>query len=274
MNPIPFYDFGGNGPLLHFAAPNAYTPETFRQFIAPFLAHFRVVATYHRPLWPNTAPEELGVDWHIIADDLIRFFEQENIRPEVALGHSLGAVSTTYAAVKRPDLFKTLVLVDPVFLPSPILQMAAANPDMVRQHMPMVDLALRRKNRWPTRQAAFERFRKKRVFSRWSDEVLWDYVNYSLGEDNGEVVLRWPREWEAAFYANPPQKVWEAIGQVKQPTLAIRGTETDTLFPEAWSYWQELQPDATFVELPDVGHMMMMERPLLVANTVLNYLKK
>lgn len=273
MNTIPFYNFGGDGPLLHFAAPNAYTPETFRQFIEPFLAHYRVIATYHRPLWSNTSPDELGTDWHIIADDLIRFFEQEDIRPQVAMGHSLGAVSTVYAAVKRPELFQTLVLVDPVFLPPHILQMAAANPNMMRQHMPMVDRAFNRKNRWSTRQAAFNRFREKKVFGRWSDEALWDYVNHSIAESNGEFVLRWPRDWEAAFYANPPQKVWEAIAQVKHPTLAIRGTETDTLFPDAWANWQQLQPHATFVELPDVGHMMMMERPLLVANTILNYLK-
>ncbi|MCA9923678.1 MAG: alpha/beta hydrolase [Anaerolineales bacterium] len=276
MTTIPFYDFGGSGPLLHFAGPNAYTPETFRQFIEPFLPHYHVVAIYHRPLWPHSSPNELETDWHIIADDLIRFLEQEQMRPAVALGHSLGAVSTTYAAVERPDLFQQLVLVDPVFLPASILQMAAANPEAVRAHMPMVDRALRRKNRWPTRQAAFERFREKRVFARWSDEALWDYVNFSVTENGttGEVGLRWPREWEAAFYANPPQKVWEAIAQVRQPTLAVRGTESDTLFPEAWTYWQQLQPDATFVELPDVGHMMMMERPLLVADTILNHLGK
>ena len=273
MHKIPFYDFGGNGPLLHFAGPNAYTPETFRQFIKPFLAHYRVIATYHRPLWPNSSPDELETDWHIISDDLIRFLEQEDIRPEVALGHSLGAVSTVYAAVKRPDLFQTLVLVDPVFLPPHILQMAAANPEMVRQHMPMMDRALHRKNRWPTRQAAFDRFREKKVFRRWSDDALWDYVNHSLADANGAVVLRWSREWEAAFYANPPQKVWEAIAQVNHPTLAIRGTESDTLFPEAWTHWQQLQPHATFVELPDVGHMMMMERPLPIANTILEYLQ-
>jgi len=274
MNSIPFYDFGGSGPLLHFAGPNAYTPETFRQFIAPFLAHYHVIATYPRPLWPNASSGELETDWHIISDDLIRFFEQEAICPEVAIGHSLGAVSTVYAAVKRPELFQKLALVDPVFLPPQILQIAAANPQMVQQHIPMVDRALRRKNRWTTRQAAFERLREKKVFRRWSDEALWDYVNYSLVEENGEMALRWPREWEAAFYANPPQKVWQAIAQVKHPTLAIRGAESDTLFPEAWANWQQLQPHATFVELPDVGHMMMMERPLLVANTILEYLKR
>jgi len=275
LNTIPYHDFGGNGPLLHFAAPNAYTPDCFHQFIAPFLPHYHIIAMFHRPLWPGTNPEELAGDWHLFAHDLIRFLDQENITNVIGMGHSLGAVATLYAAAERPELFSKLLLVDPVFLPPQILQMAAANPDQIRTYMPLIDKALRRRNRWATRQAAFDRFRGKRVFSRWSDEVIWDYVTYSLAEDEetGEIVLRWPREWEAQIYSIPPQKVWDAISRLTHPTLAIRGTESDTLFPMAWEHWQQLQPDAAFVELPDVGHMMMMERPLLVAETILDYLK-
>ncbi len=271
---IPFYDFGGSGPLLHFAAPNAYTPECFRQFITPFLPHYHVIAAYHRPLWPETKPDELYGDWHLFADDLIRFFDQEGISNVIGMGHSLGAVATTYMAVKRPDLFNSLILIDPVFLPAQLLQMAAAHPEEIRKRIPHVRLAERRRNRWPTRQAAYDHFRAKSVFRRWSDETIWDYVNYSLTEDivSGEIVLRWSREWEAQVYGLPPQGVWEAVSKIQQPTLAIRGMESDALFPEAWVHWQPLQPGATFVELPEVGHMMVMERPLLVAETILDYL--
>ncbi|MCZ7673381.1 MAG: alpha/beta hydrolase [Chloroflexi bacterium] len=58
-----------------------------------------------------------------------------------------------------------------------------------------------------------------------------------------------------------------------QPTLAIRAAQSDTIFPEAWQLWQEVQPEATFVELADVGHMLPMEPPLLTAEIILNWLK-
>lgn len=273
---IPFYDFGGDGPPLHFAAPNAYTPETFRQFIAPFLDHFRVTAVYHRPLWPHSSPDELQGDWHIFADDLIAFLEQQGGQPVIGMGHSLGGVATAYAALKRPDLFTQLVLIDPVFLPPQVLAMAAQTDGP--GNLPMVEQALRRRNRWESRQAAFERFRDKRAFKRWSDAALWDYVNFALkpaiDDPSGAAVeLRWPREWEARIYGLPPQAVWETVARLTQPTLALRGTESDTLLPVSWAHWQQLQPQATFVELPDVGHMMMLERPLLVAETILTHLK-
>ena len=71
----------------------------------------------------------------------------------------------------------------------------------------------------------------------------------------------------------PPTDVWQLIPQVKQPTLAMRGAETETLVPAAWEMWQLLQPQATFIELDTVGHMMPMEKPQEIANHITHFLK-
>lgn len=268
---IPYLDFGGNGRILHFAHPNAYPPAGFRQFLQPLTAQFHVYAVEHRPLWPGSRPEEM-TDWTVVANDLIRFFDQMGWQQVIGVGHSLGAVATLFAAVARPDLFSHLILIEPVFLPPHILQLAAQNPD-AGVFNPMVAGALKRRNHWVSREAAFVRFRRKSVFSRFSDEALWDYVNSATRQTAvGNYELVYPREWEARFYAMPPQEVWQAIPQVTQPTLAIRAEESDTVFPQAWQLWQELQPRATFVEVPDCGHMLTLERPSHVATIVLNYL--
>ncbi len=62
---------------------------------------------------------------------------------------------------------------------------------------------------------------------------MWDYVNSATRQTaKGDFELVYPREWEARFYAMPPQGVWQAIPQVTQPTLAIRAEASDTLFPQ------------------------------------------
>ena len=270
---IPFIDFGGNGRIFHFAHPNAYPPAGFRQFLQPLTENFHVYAVEHRPLWPGSQPEEM-TDWTVIADDLVRFFDQRGWQQVIGVGHSLGAVATLYAAVSRPDLFSQLILIEPVFLPPDVLQMTAENPE-ASAFNPMVAGALKRRNRWESREAAFIRFRRKSVFNRFSDDAVWDYVNSATREtEGGEVSLVFPREWEARFYAMPPQGVWEALPQVTQPTLAIRAAESDTLWPPAWQLWQEKQPNATFVEVPDCGHMLTLERPSHVAAIVQNYLQQ
>ncbi|MCB8926653.1 MAG: alpha/beta hydrolase [Ardenticatenaceae bacterium] len=270
---IPYIDFGGEGPILHFAHPNAYPPAGFRQFLEPLTEQFHVYAVEHRPLWSGSQPEEM-TDWAVIAEDLIRFFDQMGWQQVIGVGHSLGGVATLYAAVSRPDLFSQLILIEPVMLPPAILQKIAENPEE-GAFTKMVDGALKRRNHWESREAAFTRFRRKSVFNRFSDDALWDYVNSATQETaNGDFELLFPREWEAQFYAMPPLGVWEAIAQLTQPTLAIRAAESNTLFPQAWDHWQKLQPEATFVELPDCGHMLTLERPSQTANIILDYLNR
>ena len=273
ISSIPFLDFGGAGPILHFAHANAYPPGCYRQFVAALRSHYRVLAIEQRPLWPHANLDELR-SWDILADDLIHFFEQEGLGNVIGVGHSSGAVATMLAALKRPSLFRTLILIEPVFLPPHIIEMVAADLEMI-ENLPLVRSTRRRRNRWPSRQAAFDHFRAKTTFQRWPDAVLWDYVQHGLHENGtGAVVLTYRREWEAHVYVNFPRDVWQHVPQVTHPTLALRGAESDTIFPEAWQLWQELQPQATFVEVAEAGHMLTMERPSITAQIILDYLQK
>jgi pimeloyl-ACP methyl ester carboxylesterase len=275
---IPFDDLGGDGayprPALHFAHSNAFPPACFRQFLSPFLVHYRVLAVHHRPLWPGSRPEELA-SWQQIADDLLCFFDQQGLTDVIGVGHSLGAVATLLAARQRPELFRALVLIEPIFLPPAILQALANDPDLI-ENLPLLQTTRGRRRRWPDRQAAFEHFRARTAFRRWSDEAIWDYVRCGLREDRetGELELVYSREWEAQFYSRPPLEVWDVLPHVSHPTLAIRGAESDSLFPEAWARWQAIQPQATFVEIPDAGHMVTMEQPEKVAKVVLEFLRQ
>lgn len=268
---IPFVDFGGNGPLLHFAHANGYPPGCFRRFLAPLAETYHVVAVEHRPLWSDDEPQRLHT-WHTIAADLIDFFEQEGLRDVVGVGHSLGAVVTMIAAVERPALFSKLVLIEPIFLPPDVLQALTADPEAMASY-PLVKTTRNRRNRWPDRQTAFEHFRAKSVFSHCADDVLWDVVKHALIEmKDGRVGLRYRREWEARIYSHPPLNVWHLIPLVDHPTLGIRGAESDALWQPAWEQWQALQPEATFVELEEAGHLAPLEQPGRVAGLVRDFL--
>lgn len=268
---IPHHQFGGQGPLLHFAHANGYPPRVYRQFIAPFLEKYTVVGVEHRPLWPDAHPDQL-TSWRDVGDDLIRFFDQQKYQNVVGIGHSLGAVATMFAAVKRPDLFRTIVLIEPVFLPPAMLAQVEALPQDQRMELPIVQLALARRDVWETRQALFEYYRPKQVFGRLSDELLWDYVNYATKETaDGRITLAYSKQWEAHIYSRFTQ-VWDDIPRLTQPTLAIRAAQTDTVFPDAWTHWQTAQPEATFIEVPETTHLVPLEQPAALAQTILAFL--
>ncbi len=272
-DPIYFEDFGGQGQVLHFAHPNAYPPACFTPMLEPLTAVYHVVAMHHRPLWPGHDPQEFE-DWQIIADDLQRFLAQQDYGQIIGVGHSLGAVATMKVAWQFPHLFRALVLIEPVFLEPQILQLLAENP-LITEDLPMVRQTRKRRTHWPDRQTAFAHYRSKPVFDRWSDDALWFYINEGLVETaEGDLTLAFSREWEAKIYTLYPQGIWEEIPRVTQPTLAIRGVESDTLSQEAWRLWQKLQPGATFVEIDGAGHMAPMEKPAEVVNTINEFLSQ
>jgi len=294
---VPYDAFGGAGPPLHFAHANGFPPATYRQFLAPLAQHHRVIAIRQRPLWPEARREDFH-DWRVLGDDLVRLLDGLGARDVVGVGHSLGGVATLYAAVARPELFRALVLIEPVLLePARLKQLYTGDLGPV-ERIPIVQSALQRRERWPNRQAAFDHWRPKPVFARLSDEALWDYVAAAVetikcepaskhkpagacargqsGEPGGSiedpgVALVYPRDWEARIYATPPTDVWDLLPRVTQPTLALRGAETDTITPAAWAAWQRLQPGATFADLPGVGHLLPMEAPGRVAEVVLGF---
>jgi len=302
---IPHDTFGGAGPPLHFAHANGFPPAAYRRFLAPLAARHQVVAIRQRPLWPGARWEDFS-DWRVLGDDLARLLDGLGARGVVGVGHSLGGVATLYAAAARPDLFRALVLIEPVFLEPARLEQLHRGDFGPVERIPIVQAALQRRERWPDRRAAFDHWRPKPVFARLSDAALWDYVEAAVGtihrarheagdpggtaagdpgEDPGTptpdegtvaagpgVGLVYPRQWEARIYATPPADVWDLLPRVAQPTLALRGAETDTITPAAWAMWRRLQPGATFVELPGVGHLLPMEAPGRVAEAVLEFL--
>ena len=271
-DPIPFDDFGGTGPTLHFAHPNAYPPACFKALLEPLTLDYHVIAMHQRPLWPKSEVVDIA-NWQIFADDLAQFLAQQGHEQVIGVGISLGAVATMKAAIQQPGLFRGLVLIEPVFLEPQILELLAANP-AVMEAFPMVQKTRKRRTTWRDRQTAFDHYRAKPVFQRWSNQALWAYVQEGLKEtQTSDYTLAFPREWEAQIYASYPGPVWDEISQVTQPTLAIRGAESDTLTQEAWRLWQALRPTATFVEIPHAGHMVPMERPDEVLKAVTDFLE-
>jgi pimeloyl-ACP methyl ester carboxylesterase len=266
-------DFGGQGTLLHLAHANGFPPGTYRPLIDHLRDHHQVVALSSRPLWPRSRPEN-APSWHPLADDLIRGLDTLGMRGVFGVGHSIGGVLTMWAAVRRPDLFRAVVLIDPVILPPVTLALLRLMRAVgLEGHQPLVRGALRRRHIWPNRQACFEHYRGKEFFSRWSDDSLWAYVEAGTQPtSNGKVELTYPPKWEAHIFATSPTDVWQAVPKLQVPTLVIRGRETNTFRAASQRRFARLAPEARFTVIPEAGHLVPMERPEETAVAIRRFL--
>ncbi|MFK7801390.1 MAG: alpha/beta fold hydrolase [Anaerolineae bacterium] len=271
MQTIPFHDFGGTGETIHFAHPNGFPAACFHRFAGKLTDQYHVIGMNARPLWPGSTPSEL-TNWDVLADDLIRFLDEKGLSGIIGAGISLGAITTMFAALKRPDLFSKLVLIEPVFLPRRVIWGSRLAPKFILEKRSPAGIARKRQDQFASRQAVFDRWRPKRAFKRYPDETLWDYVNHGLVDQaDGSVKLAFPKEWEAEIFSRPPA-VWRKIGQITQPTLGIWGTRSNVISEEKWHRWQQLQPEATFIKMDGIGHMVPLEDYEGLADHVLEWL--
>lgn len=263
-------DFGGTGAPLVFAHANGYPVGSYRQLIAALTGHCHVTGFHHRPMWSEeTAPARL--DWWRFADDLLETLEATQHEPVWMMGHSLGAVVAAKAASQRPELFRGLLLIDPVFITPENLAARQHLPDEVLDEIPMIRKTLTRPNRFASREEAFEFHRGKRAFADFSDQVLWDYVMAGTRlNEAGEYQLAYAREWEAAAYRSSPE-VWDVLAAISLPVLGLRGESSDTLTPEAFELWRQAQPHAD-LRVCRGGHLLPLEHPEATAAEILDFL--
>ncbi|MBL4581408.1 MAG: alpha/beta hydrolase [Gammaproteobacteria bacterium] len=268
----PHYHMGGQGPALHFAAANGYPPGTYRAFLEPFTENHEVVASLHRPLWEP--PPELASfrSWDVFGDDICELVGQLP-HPVVSVGHSMGTAAILLAAVQRPELFKSLVLIEPVLVPRRYLLGLSFIRRFRPEVIPMVKRALSRVDRFSSRQEAFDHYRPKRVFQQISDAVLWDYVQHGTKEiAPGEFALTYSRDWEARCYTLV-HNLWRLLPHLKVPTLAIRAQGSHTLGESCWNKWQSISSNVDFIEIEGAGHLVPFEKPEQLASIILDWIE-
>lgn len=259
MKEAVYETFGGEGEPLLFAHANGYPPGSYRSLFRALEQRFTIGALEHRPLWAGRQPPE-RLHWQLFVDDMLKGMEAHFDEPVWVMGHSMGGTIAALAALREPERFKGLVLLDPVFLPDRHALPARFMPRSRAEKMPMIRRALARPEYFASHDEAFAFYRGKRAFHGLSDEALRHYVEASKAPtEDGRVQLRFSPAWEAAIYRSAPS-VRRLLKRLSVKIVALRGRDSDTLSPLMWQRLQHLQPRGGFAEVPG-GHLFPLEHP-------------
>jgi pimeloyl-ACP methyl ester carboxylesterase len=276
---IPFMDFGGSGPSLHFLHANGYPPACY----APLLGHLATI--YHtfgmllRPLWPAADP--MGIrDWCPFSDDLLQFLGERQTGTVIGMGHSIGAIVTLRAALVEPNRFGALVLLDPVLLPPlVILEWSLARFFGARQRShPRIEAAMKRRRHFDDLEQMFAGYRRRDLFRFVSDEHLRLLIEGMTWREAGAgYELAYSPEWEARIYYTGIWRdwdLWRGIRRLRIPTLVIRGAETDIFWETTARAVGERNTKIRIVTLENSTHLLPLERPLEVFDVMHSFLQE
>jgi pimeloyl-ACP methyl ester carboxylesterase len=214
------------------------------------------------------------VDWRGYGDDALAVAEWLAERSGtdgelVGFGHSMGGATLLMAELRRPGLFRALVLYEPIVFP-PIDGATDVEPG----ESPLAQGARRRRSEFPSYQEAIENYRSKPPMNAFDSRALDEYVYggfrpVDFAEPRGAVELTCAPAHEAATFAGSHASgLWPHVPSITTPTLVIGGHPADTNPPSLLAEpVAEMLPNGTYLETP-LDHFGPFVDPAAVAGMV------
>lgn len=275
---IPDWKLAGPGLPLHFSHANGYPPQAYKSFLTELSRNFHVQAMEARPLWPSSDPDKLE-SWDLLADDLIGYLEGQVHKVWIGVGHSVGGVTSLMAALKRPDLFRALVIIEPPLFPpwaSLAWRLATRLGVSGRLH-PLAEGARRRRRVYDSREEMYASYRGKTVFQKISDEDLRAYVEAaSIIGDDRKYYLRFSPEWEYKIYIRSllaDFQTFQNLKNLEPPTLFIRAEHSNAFFTQSARLVKKILGPGAVQTTPGATHLLPLENPLETADLVAKFIQ-
>ena len=258
-------------PNIIFSHANSFGASTYRVLFKHLKARgftVRAIEKFgHEEKYPVTN------NWPHLVQQLIDFTRdevQKTGEPAFLVGHSFGGFVSLMAAARAPELARGVLLMD-----SPILGGWRATTLGVIKSTQLVGsvspgaVSRRRRNSWPSQEAALEHLRHKKAFAKWNPQVLQDYIAHGThdegqGEDK-KRVLSFDRDVETAIYNTLPHNLDALLKRhpVKCPVAFIGGTHSVEMGQVGMAMTEKVCKGRLM--MLDGSHLFPMEKPLATA---------
>jgi pimeloyl-ACP methyl ester carboxylesterase len=202
--------------------------------------------------------------WPHLVEELIASVESIG-QPVHGVGHSLGGYLHYLAAVRRPELYRAIVLLD-----APIIGTFRGGVLGAIKRLGIVDRvtpagATRdRRSSWATRAEAKAHFRSRALFQSFTEECLNDYVNHGLIEKDGRLSLKIDPLVETQIYRTIPHDMMRHLGTLRVPAAFIGGAESDVVRRIRLA---GMRPKFGLHKVPG-GHLFPFEHPREAARSI------
>jgi pimeloyl-ACP methyl ester carboxylesterase len=212
-------------------------------------------------------------NWGTLVDELVDSVKAQSNQPVVALGHSLGGVLSLLAALKAPELFKAVVLLD-----SPLLSRGRSRAVQLAKKTGFIDRitpAYRtraRRTHWTSREEAFAYLKRRVLFQHITDACLSDYIDYGMTHDETGCSLRFDASIEYQIYRTIPHTLRGYAKHLQVPTALIYGDASDVIYPADRRYMKR-RYNITSYQTKGT-HMFPLEHPKETAALILDVLAK
>ncbi|MFZ2651145.1 MAG: alpha/beta hydrolase [Burkholderiaceae bacterium] len=259
------------GKTIVFSHANGFPAGTYRQMFDHWRDRgWRVLACPkfgHDPRFPVTS------NWPHLRDQLLHFIDTESAAGAYLVGHSLGGYLSVLAASRRPQSAPGVVLLDSPLLPNWMARTVQfAKATGIGERFSPGHVSKRRRESWPSIEAARAHFASKPLFARWADGVLDDYLACGLESGERALQLSFARGIETSIYNTLPHHLARLlrIRPLRCPVAFVGGTDSAELRRVGLREVKRLTHSR--ITLLQGSHLFPMEKPQEAAQAVLHWL--
>lgn len=243
---------------IFFAHANGFPSATYGKLFAALAPAYQVQHLEqhaHDPRFP------VDNNWRNLVDELILHLEQSS-GPVWGVGHSLGGVLHYHAALRRPELYRGVVMLD-----SPLLTGVDRLLIRIAKRFGFIDRitpagrTVGRRETFTDLSEARAYFAGKTLFRHFDPDCLDAYVRHGLREEeNGAgLCLRFKAATEISIYRNVPHIAPGRPQQLAVPLAVVRGQQSRVVLPHHARQVARM-PRGEQHSMPG-GHMFPLERP-------------
>jgi len=209
-------------------------------------------------------------DLNNFADELIESIENYSSEPVIGIGHSLGGVVTLLAATRRPELFKKVILLDPVLFSKRkrIVVWLFLKVGVTDWHN-IIKKTVRRRTHFSDQKEIRKIYQNKKLFKRFHPRCFDDYLKYGFKTTERGVELTFSSEIEAEIFRYIQLKVPPNIDKLNG--VLIYGKYSDTFWKSDMKWWKRKFPNFEIVSFKG-GHLFPFEKPEETAQLLNKYI--
>jgi len=243
------YDAAGNGPPLVLVHGSAVDGTTWAN-VVPMLARSYTVITYDRRGYGDSKHAPVR-DHRLHGDHLIAILEQVAKQPAVVVGWSSGGNVALAMAAKRPDLFKSLVIIE-----APFHGLRHMNGDVLRT---LFRLKFKQLIGRPVEALEeFLRFGSALASGGNTYDRLPQAERDVLRRYSSQVLAEWDPHPYGVMHEHVPTR---AIAAIPVPITWLLGGESSPWMKKLHDSVKRQRPDIETLVIPGAGHLMHLDAP-------------